>query len=124
MVALTPGFPEDIQAAEIQSGNVLSAHISGGQVLASHLAYGQIGTGSPVSFGASILYGSSTTSAGSTAWVVFGDTFKAAPKFIVSAAGASAVGLTGSPVTAGSALVVSEGGSVPFSWIAIGSGSF
>jgi len=115
---------EAIQSAEIGSGAIMSANISGGQVNASHLAYGQIGTGSPVSFGLSILTGEATLTAGSEKWVVFGDTFKSAPYFVATYSDGTVASLAGSPITAGSVRVVGETASKSFHWIAIGSGNF
>lgn len=84
-----------------------------------------VGTGSPVTYGLSILTGSSATGAGSTVWVVFGKPFASNPYVTVGVHSSTNLNVTEAVGSRnpGSAFFISHGGgNVEFSWIAIGSG--
>lgn len=109
---------------EIPAGSVVNASLGANAVSGTKVSdeFGVMLTGSPAYGGLTLQYGTGTTSAGSIAWVTYGKAMTALPHFIVGPNGAAPVSVTGSPVGAGSTLVVSEGASVPFTWIAFGYG--
>jgi len=108
-----------VGAGEVGNAELAASAASGTKL---NVSVGTVATGSPLGYGRTVLTGTGTTSAGSALWVVFGNTFAAAPHFVANAAGAAAVAVSGSPSLTGSALITSAGGSVPVSWIAVGSG--
>lgn len=115
--------PDQIQ---IPAGSVINASLGTSACSGTKVSpeYPVLLTGSPAYGSLAVQAGAAATSAGSVAWVVPGKAFAAAPFAIklTPLNGNPASQLAGSPITAGSFLVTSVGGSVPFSWLAIGSG--
>lgn len=106
-----------------QLGDIGSESITDQSVSASDQAF--IGTGSPVTYGQSVLSGQVATTPGSVANVTFGNAFAAAPQVSIGALNASDRTVTlepGSLTTTGFTALSHGAGSILFSWIAVGSG--
>ncbi len=117
----------------LATGAVLTVALSGGQVTTAILAteavtvpkQAFVGTGSPSVWGNGIQFGVGTLGAGSTAWIVYGTPFKAAPVFVATSKNDSAINIVGAGSGTnqglGSVNVLGTTASTTFNWIACGS---
>ena len=111
----------------IGAGKILNAAITATQLANNAVSglkispeYGPVGTGSPVAYGRSTLFGAGTTDGASGLWVVFGRGFAANPVVVASSTIASTVVISApGSLNAGSFFAVSEGASRTFNWMAI-----
>lgn len=113
-----------VESVELGSGAVMNVNISGGQCSGTKVdtGFGTVKTGSPPAGGMCIQCGTGTVGAGSTVWVVFGNSFAAAPNVVAMYNDTTLGYLAGSPIGIGSVLITGETASKKFDWIAVGSG--